>query len=967
MPRLNINRHGHRWNANAGEIEAALSLRLFYVKSFERKSLSAADVIHKRSDVSDDEWLRIKGKVSEFGIRVLGHRTVPRLRQLTWWMPPNGPKILRVQDSPNCDPTNTSNGKRIEAIESVYAGSSNYEVVEIDDSRAFGFFQCIQQRKNDQRQDGASCHQELQLSHFRNSEKSQWRFKISKEEIACGEDSHIEEINGCLMAISCHDSLEFLYAKDLFSTFIWDISKSLKRHIGGKTSIRAQADEGRDSWKKFTLHNDTISRLCQVIQGTGLYNSGEALVSIISPLCDQQKLPTAQCIVDLARSRANEFERQRDWRSACKVYLWLDARKDTFGVESYAYAKVVALVIAFRNTVLDRAKQRADEGISKTEMPQVLMDDLENSIQSADRTLSGCLTTFSEFRDDNGRGKYASDVSRYIASKYQRPLFIQAKVFEAAFLSHLQRPEQKWAKEDLKTDVFYRTLLHYDAAFTHDADSRVQLWRGTERWEFPGDVQSSHLFYLMIESLIDAGIPMDGGDVHGWAPLHYACRAGNVSMARLLLEKCASPDVQGLDGTAPIHVAARGGHLKMIEILVGFKADIDIADGMGKTALHHAAFCGYEETVELLCRHDSQGLRDRWGRTALHVASLCGHDNFVQRLLDIPGLEINALDKLEQTPIHLAVEAGCTLAVEYLIKGGINVDAQDGKGQTPLHRACKGGRNGVVDALVDAHAAPDVETKGRETPLHCAAHAQKNSIAKLLVKSKCNVDIEDRNGHTPLYLTIETGDLAMAKAILQPEGDDPDEASLAARARVNTTTSGSGGSTLLHSAVRFRRREHARLLAGYGANMEARDSKDRTPLHLAIQQPELQEPDAELIRELIGLGADVNATTVCHDIGNNGSTPLHLAARADGPAEMIEGLLWAGAQIDQADEDGYTPLHMAAAGNHVANIEMLIESGANVNALCNDGKTPEMLADGNRLGWWAANTAAFQGVTIGSP
>ncbi|UKZ72269.1 uncharacterized protein TrAtP1_013211 [Trichoderma atroviride] len=66
MPRLNINRHGHKWNANAGEIEAALSLRLFYVKSFERKGLSAAGVIHTRSDVSDDEWLRIKGKASEF-------------------------------------------------------------------------------------------------------------------------------------------------------------------------------------------------------------------------------------------------------------------------------------------------------------------------------------------------------------------------------------------------------------------------------------------------------------------------------------------------------------------------------------------------------------------------------------------------------------------------------------------------------------------------------------------------------------------------------------------------------------------------------------------------------------------------------------------------------------------------------------------------------------------------------------
>ncbi|KAL7972246.1 ankyrin repeat-containing domain protein [Trichoderma sp. SZMC 28014] len=89
-------------------------------------------------------------------------------------------------------------------------------------------------------------------------------------------------------------------------------------------------------------------------------------------------------------------------------------------------------------------------------------------------------------------------------------------------------------------------------------------------------------------------------------------------MARLLLEKGASPNVQGLDGTAPIHVAARERHFKIIEILIEFEADVDIVDGTGKTALHYAASNKYEEIVELLRQHGSQKTMRQTGKNSSH-------------------------------------------------------------------------------------------------------------------------------------------------------------------------------------------------------------------------------------------------------------------------------------------------------------------------------------------------------------
>lgn len=48
--------------------------------------------------------------------------------------------------------------------------------------------------------------------------------------------------------------------------------------------------------------------------------------------------------------------------------------------------------------------------------------------------------------------------------------------------------------------------------------------------------------------------------------------------------------------------------------------------------------------------------------------------------------------------------------------------------------------------------------------------------------------------------------------------------------------------------------------------------------------------------------------------------------------------------IDQGDEDGFTPLHGVAEEGHLEMAQYLIDHGANVNALSNDGKTALDLA-----------------------
>ena len=95
--------------------------------------------------------------------------------------------------------------------------------------------------------------------------------------------------------------------------------------------------------------------------------------------------------------------------------------------------------------------------------------------------------------------------------------------------------------------------------------------------------------------------------------------------------------------------------------------------------------------------------------------------------------------------------------------------------------------------------------------------------------------------------------------------------------------------------------------------------------------------DAALADSLIAAGANVNEADA------EKVTPLHIAA-AGGHGELIRVLLAAGADAGARDMYGFTPLHSAAREGHLAAVQSLVESGADVNAVDIDNFTPAQVA-----------------------
>jgi len=91
---------------------------------------------------------------------------------------------------------------------------------------------------------------------------------------------------------------------------------------------------------------------------------------------------------------------------------------------------------------------------------------------------------------------------------------------------------------------------------------------------------------------------------------------------------------------------------------------------------------------------------------------------------------------------------------------------------------------------------------------------------------------------------------------------------------------------------------------------------------------------------LLTAGADLNAAT------EDGFTPAFIAAQ-EGHAPCLQVLAERGADLNAAAKDGFTPAFIAAQNGHAPCLQVLAERGADLNAATNDGFTPAFIAEQN--------------------
>jgi ankyrin repeat protein len=248
----------------------------------------------------------------------------------------------------------------------------------------------------------------------------------------------------------------------------------------------------------------------------------------------------------------------------------------------------------------------------------------------------------------------------------------------------------------------------------------------------------------------------------------------------------------------------------------------------------------------------------------------------------------------------------------------------------------------------------DVNAPGVDgTPaLHWAVRVDDLATARLLLGAGADATLASRYGATPVSLAASNGSAAML-ALLIDAGASPDAVDAA-------------GDTVLMAAARVGSVDAVALLLDRGARIDAVDAAyQQTALMVAARE---NRPDvARLLVERgakVGLQTRIGATPAWvlpnsvpgfgHGIGivrgglpprgsrapvPGGLSALHYAAR-DGRLDIARTLVAAGADVNQVDANGITPLVMAITNNHVGVARFLIDRNADIHAADWYGRTP---------------------------
>ena len=360
--------------------------------------------------------------------------------------------------------------------------------------------------------------------------------------------------------------------------------------------------------------------------------------------------------------------------------------------------------------------------------------------------------------------------------------------------------------------------------------------------------------------------------------------------------------------------------LDNLEIQMGISALADtLANLEIKRSGHYKIESLYRKTVDKV--------------NSLSELHQCKRGNDAEKAVELvlnDGLDINTPALCNRTPLLWASLSSSGEFIETLIDLGADVNAQrtDDK-VTPLILSASWNNFMAVYLLLDHEADSNIARADGNSPLHIAVSNGFFHITKLLIKKGSNVNLQNKEGRTPLFLGVKNKQKHLIKLLIENEADVTIGYKENSTDRIYLVRGKDRGRAAWqyvlvkkHLLGLFLKRMNGGSLDGADFGAVLRSGWGKDPPEGTIDQI-LEECD---FKEIPGV------------------TVLHIASKENNEPEIIDLLVKSGANVNAQDAEGFTPLHMAAIHGNLKIVKKLVDLEADVNIVTTDGKNAAELA-----------------------
>ncbi|KAJ0104189.1 hypothetical protein J7T55_001676 [Diaporthe amygdali] len=321
----------------------------------------------------------------------------------------------------------------------------------------------------------------------------------------------------------------------------------------------------------------------------------------------------------------------------------------------------------------------------------------------------------------------------------------------------------------------------------------------------------------VVTKLLQLGASKDVSDsAKKLPPLFWAASAGDIPMAKLLLQYGCSPNHKNIYGWAYFLDIVDKGDLGMVKLLLDHGAEVNATDQYGRVAFQHA-----------------------YSRNNLAML----------KLLQSRGGSVNATDITGCPIVILALQENKDDIFHFLLEHGANVNSTSSTGTPLVIEAFTRQRTNIVKKLLERGADPNAKDLVGTSMLMNTIKAQtftangREELIKLLLTYGATPNDSDMWGKSAVSLLIERQHTSLLPLLLE-KGLDPNKEL-------------GNGETLLIHAIDCGNAELIKKLLRHGASPNGSNKKGCTPLVQAVQAR-----DFETVKLLVASGADVNAMGV---------------------------------------------------------------------------------------------------------